>query len=91
VILLLVAGQAGSHCVKSSVEDLLSEIQGRDASLARRVAILEDCMSAVCIPDPDKAGVFVADFTDTMNEALEKFAAAGMQRIDSHFDLHGYI
>lgn len=78
---LVVAGQASSHCVKSTVEDLLREIQARDPALARRVYLLTDCMSPVAVPDGK--GGFVADFTPQAEEALARFAEAGMHLVTS--------
>jgi nicotinamidase-related amidase len=80
---LVVAGQASSHCVKSSLEDLLVEIERRDRSLADRVYILDDCMSAVTVRDPERPGELAFDFTDQAEEALERFARAGMHRVRS--------
>jgi nicotinamidase-related amidase len=77
--LVVVAGQAASHCVKSSVEDLLNEIKSVAPSLARRVVLLEDCMSAVTVPDPSRPGAFVADYTTEAAVALDRFAAAGVK------------
>jgi nicotinamidase-related amidase len=78
---LVVAGQASSHCVKSTVEDLLREIRARDPRLAGKVYLLEDCMSAVAVPDG--AGGFVADFTPEADAALARFAEAGMHVVRS--------
>ncbi len=78
---LLVAGQAASHCVKSTVEDLLDEIRARDPGLASRVYLLVDCMSAVAVPDAK--GGFLADFTPQAEEALRRFEAAGMHLVRS--------
>ena len=74
---IVVAGQASSHCVKSSVEDLLAEIRRRDPRLARKVVLLTDCMSAVTVPDGK--GGFLADFTPQAEAALARFAEAGMR------------
>lgn len=71
---IVVAGQAKSHCVAWSVEDLLTEIQTRDPQLARKVYLLEDCTSPVVVPD-------VVDFTEAADAAYERFAAAGMHRV----------
>lgn len=78
---LVVAGQAASHCVKSSVDDLLAAIAARAPALARRVYLLTDCMSAVAIPDGK--GGFAADFTPQAEEALQRFADAGMRLVRS--------
>jgi nicotinamidase-related amidase len=71
---LVVAGQARSHCVAWTVADLLAEIVSRDEELARRVVLLDDCSSAVCVPG-------VVDFTEAAEEAYARFAAAGMRRV----------
>ena len=78
---LVVAGQAASHCVKSTVEDLLREIRARDPRLAGKVYLLGDCMSAVAVPDGK--GGFAADFTPQAEEALARFAEAGMHVVTS--------
>ena len=80
---VLIAGQAASHCVKSSIEDLLDEIKAQDESLARKVYVMKDCMSAVAVPDPSHKGEFVFDFTPQAEDALKRFEAAGMHVVDS--------
>ena len=76
---IIVAGQAASHCVKSSLEDLLIGIRETDPKLARRVYVVEDAMSAVAVPDPGQPGAFLADFTDAAQAALDRFREAGMR------------
>ena len=78
---IVIAGQAASHCVKSSVEDLLDEINARDPALAGKVYLLADCMSSVTVPDGH--GAFIADFTPQAEEAQRRFAAAGMHIVRS--------
>lgn len=80
---VIIAGQAASHCVKSSIEDLLGEIMATDTDLARKVYILRDCMSAVAVPDPDRPGTFLFDFTPQAETALQQFADAGMHVVNS--------
>ena len=80
---LVVAGQASSHCVKNTLEDLLRWIERRDPALARKVYVLEDCMSAVAVPDPVVPGRFLADFTAPAEEALERCRNAGMRLVRS--------
>lgn len=80
---VIIAGQAASHCVKSSVEDLLGEIQDRDPKLARKLYLLEDGMSAVAVPDPQEEGAFLFDFTPQVEDAMERFAAAGVRIVRS--------
>ncbi|HEY0781939.1 MAG TPA: nicotinamidase, partial [Thermoanaerobaculia bacterium] len=75
---LLVAGQAASHCVRSTLDDLLDEIERRDPRLAAKVYVLEDAMSAVAVPDPARPGELLFDFTEAAQEALARYARAGM-------------
>ena len=78
---VVIAGQAASHCVKSTIDDLLSEIAAQDANLAKKVYLVTDCMSAVTVPD-GKGGL-AADFTAQADAALQKFADAGMHLVKS--------
>jgi nicotinamidase-related amidase len=73
---LVVAGQAKSHCVAWTLEDLLAEIRARDAKLAGRVYLLEDCTSPVVVPG-------VVDFTAQGDAAFARFAEAGMHLVRS--------
>nr|BAL57504.1 nicotinamidase/pyrazinamidase [uncultured Chloroflexota bacterium] len=79
--MLIVAGQAKSHCVAWTVEDLLREIQQSDPSLASKVYLLEDCTSPVVIPG-------AIDYTDEAEAAFARFAEAGMHRVVSTEDEH---
>ena len=73
---VIIAGEAKSHCVASTIEDLLSEISASDKKLAEKVYLLEDCTSPVVIPG-------VVDYTDEANAAFERFASAGMNIVRS--------
>ena len=78
---VIIAGQAKSHCVAWTIEDLLTEIKQKDPNLATKVYLLEDCTSPVVIPN-------VVDFSAQAEEAFQGFADAGMQRvISSDFDV----
>jgi nicotinamidase-related amidase len=77
---VLIAGQAASHCVRSTIEDLLAHLGDYPA---HKVYLLEDCMSAVAVPDPGRPGEFVFDFTPQAEEALVRFRAAGMHVVSS--------
>ena len=73
---VIIAGQAKSHCVAWTIEDLLKEIQATGQPLAKKIYLLEDCTSPVVIPD-------VVDYTEPANRAFQKFADAGMHRVNS--------
>jgi nicotinamidase-related amidase len=78
---VIMPGQAASHCVKSSIADFLDEILAKDPKLAEKVYVLEDCMSAVTVPNP--AGGFFVDYTPDAEAALARFANAGMHVVKS--------
>ena len=78
---VVIAGQAASHCVKSTIDDLLVEIAAADPALARKVYVVTDCMSAVTVPD-GKGGL-AADFTRDAEAAMQRFADAGMHLVTS--------
>jgi nicotinamidase-related amidase len=80
---LVVAGQAKSHCVAWTVEDLLRLAP----ELAPRLYLLEDCCSPVVVPD-------AVDFTAEADEAFARFAAAGahiVRSTDAMADWHGMM
>lgn len=72
---LVIAGQAKSHCVAWTIDDLLREIQSQDPTLAAKVYLLEDCTSPVVTP--------AYDFTPEGNAAFDRFRAAGMHVVQS--------
>lgn len=73
---VIIAGQAKSHCVAWTIDDLLSEIQAQDPTLAQKIYLLTDCTSPVVIPG-------IVDFTNHADEAFDRFAAAGMRVVKS--------
>lgn len=74
--LVIVAGQAKSHCVAWTIDDLLRGIDRRDRELARRVYLLEDCTSPVVVPG-------VVDYSESADLAFERFSQAGMHIVRS--------
>ena len=73
---VIVAGQAKSHCVAWTIDDLLTRDDAQVTWLAERTYLLEDCSSPVVVPD-------VVDYTDEADAAFERFAAAGMHVVRS--------
>jgi nicotinamidase-related amidase len=72
---VIVAGQAKSHCVAWTIDDLLAgdhDVQ----RLAERTYLLEDCSSPVVVPG-------VVDYTDEADAAFRRFAGAGMHVVRS--------
>lgn len=73
---VIIAGQAKSHCVAWTIDDLLTDIQAQDPELAKKIYLLEDCSSPVVVPG-------VVDFTEQANEAFLRFQQAGMHVVRS--------
>ncbi|UCE84413.1 MAG: isochorismatase [Deltaproteobacteria bacterium] len=73
---VIIAGEAKSHCVAWTIDDLLSEILTSDRKLAEKVYLLDDCSSPVVIPG-------VVDYTDEADAAFQRFADAGMHVVRS--------
>jgi nicotinamidase-related amidase len=69
---VVVAGQAKSHCVAWSIEDLMKAAP----EIAPRLYLLEDCSSPVVVPG-------VVDYTDDADAAFERFATAGAHIVRS--------
>ena len=76
-----IAGQAKSHCVAWTIDDLLSNADVRERRLAERTYLLEDCTSPVVVPG-------VVDYTDEADAAFERYAAAGMHVVRSTDPIH---
>lgn len=74
--LIIIAGQAKSHCVAWTIDDLLQDFLLRKKHFTNKVYLLEDCTSPVVIPGS-------IDYTDIANESFQKFANAGMHIVKS--------
>jgi nicotinamidase-related amidase len=80
---VVVAGQAKSHCVAWTIDDLLEGDDAEVQRLAERVYLLEDCSSPVVVPS-------VIDYTDDANASFARFEAAGMHVVRSTDPLEGW-
>jgi nicotinamidase-related amidase len=69
---IVIAGQAKSHCVAWTIDDLLGDAR----VLAERVYLLEDCTSPVVVPGS-------VDYTEEADAAFARFAGAGMHVVRS--------
>jgi len=72
---VVVAGQAKSHCLAWTIDDLLEDERAGER-LAERTYLLEDCTSPVVVPG-------VVDYTDEADAAFGRYAAAGMHVVRS--------
>ncbi len=73
---VIIVGEASSHCVKESIQDFLANIKSQDEELLKKVYIMKDCMAPVVIPG-------IADFTDEAEKAFSQFESEGMHVVDS--------
>lgn len=73
---VLIAGEAKSHCVAWTIDDLLEHVLASDRRLVEKVYLLEDCTSPVVVPG-------LVDYTDQANAAFQRFAEAGMHVVRS--------
>ena len=69
---VVVAGQAKSHCVAWTVEDLLADAP----EIASRLYLLDDCSSAVVVPG-------AIDYTDDADAAFTRFGQTGAHVVRS--------
>ena len=81
---VIVAGQAKSHCVAWTVEDLLQDERARAQGLAQRLYLLEDCTSPVVVPG-------TIDYTDAAEAAFRRFEERGAHRVRSTEPLERWL
>lgn len=65
---IFIAGQAKSHCVKSSIEDILQKMT---AEMKKRVCLLNDCTSNVATPDSLIAGNTLVDEMKKVSNVID--------------------
>jgi nicotinamidase-related amidase len=80
---VVVAGQAKSHCLAWTIDDLLDGDDERERKLAEHTYLLEDCTSPVVVTG-------AVDYTDEANAAFERFAAAGSHVVRSSEPLESW-
>ncbi len=73
--MVIIAGQAKSHCVAWTIDDLLTDVRLIDERLVKKVFLLEDCTSPVVVPG--------ADYSEPADLAFQNFASAGMNLVQS--------
>ncbi len=73
---VVIAGQAKSHCVAWTIQDLLGDPTVQDGHLEEKVYLLEDCTSSVVVPG-------TVDYTDEADAAFARFAASGAHVVRS--------
>lgn len=78
---LAVAGEAKSHCLNWTVDDLLGDIAARDPQLASKVYLLEDCTTPIVVKDA--SGRTLVDYGPDADASFTKFKDAGMHVVKS--------
>jgi nicotinamidase-related amidase len=79
---IAITGQALSHCVAWTIDDLLRDILPKFPEAVRKIHIIRDCSSPVVTPS--------YDFTPDAEEALRRFQSAGMRLVTSDEPLSGW-
>ncbi len=74
--IVIIAGQAKSHCVAWTIEDLLKLTNTDENHLLKKIYLLEDCTSSVVVPG-------TIDYTDQADLAFQEFSDAGMNVVRS--------
>ena len=72
---VVIAGQAKSHCVAWTIQDLLHDPTVQERGLEEKVYLLEDCTSPVVVPG--------SDYTDDADAAFARFAETGAHVVRS--------
>ncbi len=78
---VIITGQAKSHCVAWTIDDMLTEMKQKYPDLVNRTYLLEDCTSPVVVPG-------VVDYTKEANKAFIRFKDAGMQVVNTEQPLN---
>jgi len=79
---LYVKGQAKSHCLKFTIEDLINQVKAVDAGLLDKLYVIEDCTSPVpAVKAPD--GTMIVDFPKIADEAFDRFKNEGVHVVQS--------
>ncbi len=74
---LIITGQAKSHCVSWTIEDLYQQINKKDPSLTNKIYLLNDCSSPVVIPN-------IIDFAESAERSYQSFSDKGFHVVNSH-------
>jgi nicotinamidase-related amidase len=81
---IIIAGQAKSHCVAWTIADLITQCQAVDSELVKKIYLLEDCSSPVVLPG-------VVDFTEQADAAYARFAEAGAHIVRSTDPIESWL
>jgi len=73
---VVIGGEAKSHCVSWTIEDLLSDPNVQERRLEEKVYLLEDCTSPVVVPGS-------VDYTDEADGHFARFAESGAHLVRS--------
>ena len=81
---VVVAGQAKSHCLAWTIDDLLERHRIQERGLADRTYLLEDCTSPVVVPGS-------LDYTDEANAAFARYREAGLHVVRSTDPIESWL
>lgn len=80
----IIAGEAKSHCLGNTVNDLLEALSATHPDLIQRIYLLEDATSPVVVPG-------VLDYTEEANALFKHFAEVGMHIVRTTTPMKGWV
>lgn len=82
--LTIIAGEAKSHCLGNTVNDLLEALTATSPDLIGRIYLLEDATSPVVVPG-------VLDYTDQADALFRHFEQAGMHIVRTTTSMKNWV
>lgn len=76
---VIIAGQAKSHCVAWTIDDLIAEVKAKDPKMLAKIFLLEDCTSSV------------GGFEKQGNDAFDRFRSEGVNIISHTTDVRSLV
>lgn len=73
---VILAGQAKSHCMAWTIADLIKKAKDINPMLVRKIFILDDCTSSVVVPG-------IVDFSEETERTFKQFKLAGVNIVKS--------
>lgn len=81
---VVLAGQAKSHCVSWTIDDIIRFIPEQERHLLKKVYVLEDCTSPVVVEN-------VINYAREADENFKRFRESGINMITSSDDIGDWI
>lgn len=80
---LIIAGQAMSHCVSWTIDDIINLVPEDEKELLKKIYVLEDCTSPVIING-------VVDFSEEAEKTFNRFSESGINFVSSTENMNNW-